>query len=88
MKKERQIETVSVCFPNFKTKHTNFDYFMKVRQIFFPQINKKTDKKTSQTMKKERQIETVSVCFPNFKTKHTNFDYFMKVALLHILKLT
>ena len=30
MKKERQIETVSVCFPNFKTKHTNFDYLMKV----------------------------------------------------------
>ena len=57
-------------------------------QIYFPQINKKTDKKTSQTMKKERQIETVSVCFLNFKTKHTNFDCFMKVALLHILKLT
>ena len=30
MQKERQIETVSVCFQNFSTKHTLFDYFMKV----------------------------------------------------------
>ena len=24
------METVSICFQNFKTKDTNFDYFLKV----------------------------------------------------------
>ena len=32
-KKKRQIETVSICFQNFKTKHTNFGYFMKVAPL-------------------------------------------------------